>query len=390
LLPGRDVTKWQPATKGKAMVQFEGNRFVNLATQPKLSLRPQREEIASLLNLSTRVGRDPQLVQGSNGNLSLKLNGVLWIKASGKWLANAKQEEAFVPVELAVVKESLRRNVEIAQLYALGDQLRPSIETAMHAVLQHRVVLHVHSVNTIAWAVRRDGPSQLSERLAGLDWRWVPYISSGIPLAKKIEKLVSAAPETNVFILGNHGLVICGNDCEGAEALLDDVERRLAVIPRPSPEADAALLLAVLSGCSHWRFPDIPALHALGTDPVSRMILKGGVLYPCQAIFLGSRIPMLRFAVPLSRFAGYSNRKDGAPPYAIIEGGGVVVNEKINSAEYATLIGLMQIVQRVEEFAPLRYLTVTEIASILADGTNRYRQPPLDKYRVSINTEIGP
>jgi hypothetical protein len=100
------------------------------------------------------------------------------------------------------------------------------------------------------------------------------------------------------------------------------------------------------------------------------------VLYPCQAIFLGPKIPMLPFAVPLSRFARYSNGKTEAPTYAIIEGGGVVVNEKINSAEYATLIGLMQIVQRVEESAPLRYLTMKEVASILGDGTNRYRHPP--------------
>ncbi len=370
------------------MVQFGRSRFENLATQPKLSLRPQRVEIASLLNLSTRVGRDPQLVQGNNGNISLKLDGVLWIKASGKWLANAKQEDTFVPIELAVVKEFSRSKVEIAQVYTSSDQLRPSIETAMHAVLQHRVVLHVHSVNTIAWAVRRDGPSQLRDRLAGLDWQWVPYISSGIPLAKKIEKLVSAAPETNVFILGNHGLVICGNNCEGAAALLDDVERRLAIIPRPSPEPDADLL-AALSGRSHWRFPDIPALHALGTDPVSRMILRGGVLYPCQAIFLGPRIPMVPFSVPLSRFAGYSNGEADTPTYAIIEGGGVVVNNKINSAEYATLVGLMQVVQRVEEFAPLRYLTVTEIARVLGDWTNRYRQFPSAKYRVPSNTEIG-
>ena len=362
---------------------------MNLATQPRLSLRPQREEIASLRNLSARVGCDPQLVQGNNGNISLKLDGVLWIKASGKCLANAKQEDTFVPIELAVVKESLRRNVEIAQVYALSDQLRPSIETAMHAVLQHRVVLHVHSVNTIAWAVRRDGSSQLSKRLAGLNWRWVPYISSGMPLAKKIEKLLSAAPETNVFILGNHGLVICGNNCEGVEALLDDVERRLAIIPRTSPGPDAALL-AEFSDRSHWRFPDIPALHALGADPVSLMILKRGVLYPCQAIFLGPRIPMVPFSVPLSLFAGHSNGDAETPTYAIIEGGGVLVNEKINSAEYATLIGLMQVVQRVEEFAPLRYLTATEIASVLGDGTNRYRQLPSDRYRVSINTEIGP
>jgi rhamnose utilization protein RhaD (predicted bifunctional aldolase and dehydrogenase) len=371
------------------MVQFGASRFVNLATQPKLSLRAPREEIASLLNLSTRVGRDPQLVQGNNGNLSIKLDGVLWIKASGKCLANAKQEDTFVPIELAAVKESSRRNVEIAQVYTLSDQSRPSIETAMHAVLQHRVVLHVHSVNTIAWAVRRDGPSQLSNRLAGLDWRWVPYVSSGIPLAKKIEKLVSAAPEANVFILGNHGLVICGNNCEGAEALLDEVERRLAIIPRPSPEPDAALL-AALSDCSNWRFPDIPALHGLGTDPVSRMILREGVLYPCQAIFLGPRIPMVPFSVPLSHFAGYSNGEAETPTYTIIEGGGVVVNKKISSAEYATLVRLMQVVQRVGEFAPLRYLTVTEIASVLGDWTNRYRQLPSNKYRVSINAEIGP
>ncbi len=362
---------------------------MNLATRPKLSLRPQREEIASLRKLSARVGCDPQLVQGNNGNISLKLDGVLWIKASGKCLANAKQEDTFVPIELAVVKESLRRNVEIAQVDALSEQLRPSIETAMHAVLQHRVVLHVHSVNTIAWAVRRDGPSQLSKRLAGLNWRWVPYISSGIPLARKIEKLLSAAPETNVFILGNHGLVICGNNCEDAEALLDDVERRLAIIPRTSPEPDAALL-AALARCSHWRFPDIPALHALGTDPVSLMILKRGVLYPCQAIFLGPKIPMVPFSVPLSLFPGYCNGDAETPTYAIIEGGGVVVNEKINSAEYATLVGLMQVVQRVEKFARLRYLTVTEIASVLGDRTNRYRQLPSDRYRVSINTEIAP
>lgn len=352
---------------------------MNLATQSKPSLRPPREEIASLLNLSTRVGRDPQLVQGNNGNISLKVDGVLWIKASGKWLANAKQEDTFVPIELAVVKEYLRRNVEIAQVNTLSDRLRPSIETAMHAVLQHRVVLHVHSVNTIAWAVRRDGPSQLSNRLAGLEWRWIPYISSGIPLAKKIEELLSAAPEANVFILGNHGLVICGNNCDGAEALLDDVERRLAIIPRPSPEPDAALS-AVLSGSSDWRFPDVRALHALGTDPVSRMILGGGVLYPCQAIFLGPRIPIVPSSVPLSRFAGYSNGKAETPTYAIIEGAGVVVNKKINSAEYATLIGLMQVVQRLEEFAPLRYLTEAEIASVLGDWTNRYRQPPSSKY----------
>lgn len=52
----------------------------------------------SLLDLSARIGSDPMLIQGCNGNTSIKINEVLWIKASGKCLANALREEMLVPV----------------------------------------------------------------------------------------------------------------------------------------------------------------------------------------------------------------------------------------------------------------------------------------------------
>jgi rhamnose utilization protein RhaD (predicted bifunctional aldolase and dehydrogenase) len=64
------------------------------------------------------------------------------------------KEEMFVPLELAEVRESIQNDTEITSRYALRDDLRPSIETAMHAVLRHRVVIHVHSINAIAWAIR--------------------------------------------------------------------------------------------------------------------------------------------------------------------------------------------------------------------------------------------
>jgi rhamnose utilization protein RhaD (predicted bifunctional aldolase and dehydrogenase) len=38
------------------------------------------------------------LVQASNGNTSIQLEGILWIKGSGKWLARANQEEILIPV----------------------------------------------------------------------------------------------------------------------------------------------------------------------------------------------------------------------------------------------------------------------------------------------------
>src|SRR6266478_682778 len=152
--------------------------FVKNSAQAKLSCTRHERKIVSLRDLSARVGGDPLLVQASNGNTSIKLNGILWIKASGKWLAHAMQEEMFVPLELAEVKQSIQNETEIASPYTPNDELRPSIETAMHAVLPHRVVLHVHSINAITCAIRLDGPDLLTERLAGLQWQWIPYAAS--------------------------------------------------------------------------------------------------------------------------------------------------------------------------------------------------------------------
>src|SRR5712664_2965425 len=344
----------------------------NSAKPRPLSIRDERE-VVSLRDLSARVGSDPLLVQASNGNTSIKLDGILWIKASGKWLAHAMQEEMLVPLELAEVKEAIQRDGEIASNHAAKDELRPSIETAMHAVLGHRVVIHVHSINAIAWAIRLDGPGQLEERLAGLHWRWIPYAASGMPLAREVEKAAAGAPETDVLILGNHGLVVCGQDCRTAEALLGEVERRLAIIPRGFPKPDTAVL-AMIARFSKWQFPDVESLHALGTDAVSRKILRGGVLYPCQAIFLGQTMPLLPPAVVISKSSERFNGNDGTPAFVAVERSGVMLNEKMTSAERATLIGLAQVTQRTEESAQLRYLNREEVTDVLSKGAHGYKE----------------
>jgi rhamnose utilization protein RhaD (predicted bifunctional aldolase and dehydrogenase) len=201
-----------------------------------LTTRHERE-FMYLRDLSARVGGDPLLVQASNGNTSIKLGGILWIKASGKWLAHAMQEEMLSAADLAECR-SLYRGNEPRGALCPDRRLYPSIETAARRS-SASCCLHVHSINAIAWAVRMDGPDQLTQRLNGLHWRWIPYAASGMPLAREIEKAVAPAPETDVLILGNHGLVVCGPDCQTAETLLWDVERRLAIIPRRFPKPDA-------------------------------------------------------------------------------------------------------------------------------------------------------
>jgi rhamnose utilization protein RhaD (predicted bifunctional aldolase and dehydrogenase) len=324
------------------------------------------EDLSPLLDLAGRVGRNPLLTQASTGNISLKLDGALWIKASGKWLADAGGGKILIPLDLAGVRASIRQNIDPAELYP-----NASIETAMHVTLPHPVVLHVHSVNTIAWAIREDATAQLEARLAGLRWQWIPYVASGLPLAREIQRVLSVHPETDVLILGNHGLVLGGDSCDATEKLLAEIERRLLIAPRQAHPADYSLL-ADLAADSTWALPDDDSIHGLATDPLTRKILEGGFLYPCQAMFSGAKTPELFHAVPapeVTDFAGYVGR-----PFVIIKGRGVVLSPSMTPAETAMLSGLAQVVQRIGTLTPVRYLTEDEVAASSSTAAYRYRE----------------
>lgn len=322
------------------------------------SARQGQMDFDALLDLSERIGRNPMLVQAATGNTSIKSNGVLWIKASGKWLSDARRGLILVPVDLEDARNCIRHDAPIEPLYETfgPDPLRPSIETAMHACLRQRVVVHVHPVNTIAWAVRADAREQLKEKLAGFDWGWIPYVPSGIPLARAIERCLEQQPRTSVFVLGNHGLVVAAEECDEAEELIDQVERRLRLTPRSTAGPQVADLPAE---DEEWRLPEMRELHALGLDPVCRRLLRGGSITPCQATFLGNAADSTASAIP--------------PVFRILPGRGVLVRRSITRTEIEILKGFAAILQRVDADAPIRYLTPAEIANIEQHEAKRYR-----------------
>lgn len=318
-----------------------------------------------LLELSARVGHDPLLTQASTGNVSMKLDGALWIKASGKWMADAMHENILAPLDLAEVRECVRRGVDPTEWHS-----NASIETSMHAVLPHRVILHVHCVNTVAWAVRQDAPAQLERLLHGLPWQWISYVQSGLTLARAIEKTLSICAGTNVLVLGNHGLVIGGDDCRAVEDLLDELQRRLAIVPRPAPYPDYAAL-AELADRFRWDLPDDDEIHSLGTDAISRKVLSGGLLYPCQAVFSNSSTAELFRSIP---HCDVDERLHRDRPFLIVEERGVILNRTMTPAERAMLGGLAQIVQRIDESSAIRYLTEAEVRDSARVVTHHYRE----------------
>jgi ribulose-5-phosphate 4-epimerase/fuculose-1-phosphate aldolase len=333
-------------------------------------------ELDELLSFSAQIGRDPLLTQGFAGNTSIKIDGRLWIKASGKWLANAVQEDIFLPLDLAQIRSSTHQQRATTTVTNLsGEELTPSIETAMHATLPQRVVVHVHSVNTLARAVRVDAPEHLASQLRGLRWHWVPYVRSGLPLAREIERVAARSSGFDILVLGNHGLVICGDSCRSVDFLLKQVEVRMGLIPRRAPQCDRGFLLRLMEG-SNWRLPEHTGLHSLATDEVSRGILANGSLYPCQALILGGAEAWRTFYSGLYCEAS-RNREQGSysRPFLIVKDKGVLLSSRITTTELETLIGLAEVVQRIEPTAPIRYLTKAECEEV--ERLNIYRSDPV-------------
>ena len=70
-------------------------------------------------------------------------------------------------------------------------------------------------------------PLIAAQKLAGLPVVFVPYAKPGLPLTREI--LARATDKTQIIVLENHGLICCGATVEEVDAIMDDVETRLAM-----------------------------------------------------------------------------------------------------------------------------------------------------------------
>ncbi len=343
----------------------------------------QRSPPETLVALSARLGADRLLVQGGGGNTSFKTENNFWVKASGTWLAQAETQDIFVHLPLHDVREAMASDTPESALLALVPPGNPraSIETSLHALMPQAVVLHVHSVNTIAHAVRADAQSLLHERLQGLAWAWVPYRRPGMPLTDAIrETLAKATTAPDVLILGNHGLVVAGNDCTNAETRLHDVEARLALPARAPAPPDLDRLNAVND--AGWRIAGTDLVHALATDTVAREIALRGALYPDHVVFLGERA----FALPdaasdpiaacslRAALADASARGLPEPSYVIVERAGVLVSPSLSSGADAMLGCLAEVGLRLRHEDPLGYLGIDDVAALMGWDAEAYRR----------------
>jgi rhamnose utilization protein RhaD (predicted bifunctional aldolase and dehydrogenase) len=339
----------------------------------KQSRQMANESLEKLVEVSARIGRNLDLVQAGGGNTSIKDGEMLWVKASGKWLSQAADDDMFLPVPMTDIERQLAAEDEKFPEYKTqsGTALRPSVETAVHAVMPHRVIIHVHSVRTIAWAAQARGQDAVTPLLRGLNWSWIPYTHPGIPLAIRIREEGTKRPD--VLILENHGLVVAAETCEAAEVLLQDVERRLDVSTRPAGSANL-LRLEQLSEGGEWEVAKDSEVHALATSEISCQIAGGGTLFPDQCVYLGPAAAIVQAGDTLKEAAErYQTRYHFEPVFLLAPGAGVVTKPNMKRAAHELLLALKRVIERIPERAQSTYLPASQVARLMNWDAEKYR-----------------
>lgn len=321
---------------------------------------------SDLVVLSCRLGRDPALTQGPGGNTSAKTPaGTLWVKASGRWLAEADRDGTFIELPIEPLETALATGdgeAAVAFLRQSTDAGRPSLETLLHVVLPHRVVAHVHSANALALAIRADAYDRFAERLDGLRWSWVPYAMPGAELGLVAQE--HCKPDSDILVLANHGIVLGAPSADEAWALLEDIERRLHEAPRSSDAGPDNLDdTALPAGVHAARHPEV---HALATDSASTAVVRRGSFFPDQVVFLGREVPPV--------FEDEHAVVPGVWRYGLVEGRGVVVSDDLTPGAEATLLALALAVARLDADAPLALLSEDDKDTLLTAESEQYRQ----------------
>lgn len=332
------------------------------------------EQLSELAGVSARIGSDPLLVQGPGGNTSIKDADELWVKASGVWLAEASEKLVFVPVRRAALADMAAHGYAIAPEAVIAERnserLRPSIETALHALMPHPVVVHAHAVNAMAMAVRADGESEAAARLDPLRWAWIPYRQPGAGLAEAVAAALADA-QADVLLLQNHGVVVGAETPGAAEALLIEVERRLAGVRAGWSSPDPDKLAELVDD----RFERHELASTAATDVDAVALLTGTVLIPDQVVFLGGAVPALADGRSAGELADTVKAWTGVSPALIlVPGRGALAARDRSGGAESLIAGVVEIARRVPASAAVTGLSDADVANLLGWDAEHHRQ----------------
>ncbi|MFJ6673720.1 bifunctional aldolase/short-chain dehydrogenase [Actinosynnema sp. NPDC091369] len=215
------------------------------------------DQVRALLARSHELGADPATTNYAGGNTSAKgvetdpVTGapveLLWVKGSGGDLGTLTERG------LAVLRlDRLRALVDVYPGVDREDEMvaafdyclhgkggaAPSIDTAMHGLVEAAHVDHLHPDAGIALAAAADGEA-LTKEVFGDRVLWVPWRRPGFQLGLDIAAIAREHPQAIGVILGGHGITAWGATSAQCQERSREIIRRatefLAERGRPDP-----------------------------------------------------------------------------------------------------------------------------------------------------------
>ncbi|MFE1515399.1 bifunctional aldolase/short-chain dehydrogenase [[Kitasatospora] papulosa] len=192
-------------------------------------------EVAALLERAHRIGSDPRNTNYAGGNASAKATAadpvtggeaeLLWVKGSGGDLGTLTEAglavlrldrvRALKDVYPGVDREDEMVSAFDYCLHGKGGAA-PSIDTAMHALVEATHVDHLHPDSGIALACAADG-EKLTAECFGDQVAWVGWRRPGFQLGLDIAAVKERNPQAVGVILGGHGITAWGDTSEECE-----------------------------------------------------------------------------------------------------------------------------------------------------------------------------
>ena len=337
----------------------------------------QPDYLQGLRALSARFGSDPMHIQGAGGNSSFKDGDVMWVKASGTQMADALEKDIFIATDLPKMRAALANEDPTADLpacFVLGQGLglRPSIETSLHAVFDQKIVLHSHCIHTLSYAVQKNAEEKIGNRLDELNWCFVDYAKPGAALARSVR--AALRKDTNIVVLGNHGLIVAGETAEEVAKLQVQVHSSLANPILETKHADVQHLQNIAKD-SDFELPEDPLLHQLALDPRRVAQVAEGSLYPDHVIFCGMAVPVLgREDCLASALFRDDQTRPLSPLWCLVPGRGVLVRKTLKTSTRIMMRCLADVMAHVPFDARLNYLSEAQNHELLEWDAEKYRQ----------------
>lgn len=328
----------------------------------------------SLVEITEKVGKDINLVQGPGGNISYKNENFMFIKASGMKMSDVKQKNIFVKTNhKRIAYEIENDNYDPTKTYTTNnDSINPSIETSMHALMPHKYVLHVHCVNTLSWIVQRNYLEKIACLLKGENWGSVPYKKPGVILAKAIKKEIKER-KLDIILLSNHGLLVGANTPEKVYEITKRISEKLYVAELKNNQANLSDFDEYLLS-KEYKLPKFKYVHNIAFSRSHYLIASQGYLFPDQIVFLANGISIIKDICDLKNIKKLSNKKR---PVLLIPDKGILVPKNFKEVNENILLGLSMVISRIPNNTSIKYLTKKDRYELL--------NWDLEKHRLKIN-----